>query len=151
VRFETCTALNRTYGYIVPEMTALDNPFTYRIAYAATDTATFIIVEIPSLNTIVAAIRWIVEAPPARIRANLRLDSAMNRGISLTLSLSPWERERCRNRRAKFKRPFSHGEKDRMRDEGRKRSSSRDQANPENSRVGGGCSLTHWNLVRSGC
>ncbi len=27
----------------------------------------------------------------------------------------------------------------------------RQVANPENSRLGGGCSLTHWNLVGSGC
>ena len=32
-----------------------------------------------------------------------------------TCPFSPWERERCRNRRALFKGPFSHGEKDRMR------------------------------------
>ncbi len=33
----------------------------------------------------------------------------------LTLSLSPWERGRCCTLRALFRRPFSHGEKDRMR------------------------------------
>ena len=33
----------------------------------------------------------------------------------LTLSLSPWERGRCGTLRGLFRRPFSHGEKDRMR------------------------------------
>jgi hypothetical protein len=33
----------------------------------------------------------------------------------LTLSLSLWERGRCCNRCALFERPFSRGEKDRMR------------------------------------
>ena len=38
----------------------------------------------------------------------------------LTLSLSPWERERCCTLRALFRRPFSLWEKDRMRGERRR-------------------------------
>ena len=40
---------------------------------------------------------------------------ALKKLLPLTLSLSPRERGRCRNRRALFRGPFSHGEKDRMR------------------------------------
>ena len=39
----------------------------------------------------------------------------MNGLAPLILSFSPWERGRCCIRRAPFRRPFSQGEKDRMR------------------------------------
>ncbi len=43
--------------------------------------------------------------------ASVHLTSA----TPLTLSLSHWERERCCERIALFRGPFSHGERDRVR------------------------------------
>lgn len=64
----TYAVLNITCGCVVPNILVLSRTFMHRIALAAIYTATFIIAAIPFLNTMVGAIRWIVEAQQGAAR-----------------------------------------------------------------------------------